>query len=131
MVNKKERFYIWIYYYGSKEEAMNYNCTIKAFGDEEYSYNGPPSSLDESKDTIIREENALSLGAVQVKRIVDKHHGHLQCFVKITAGPKDVEVKVEEMESGISDDNDKNTKSNRSNLKKRKVSLRVLLLLNK
>jgi hypothetical protein len=75
MVKEKDRFYIWIYYYGSKEEAKNYHCTIKVFGGgagEEYIYNGPPRSLDESKDQIIREENDLSLGVGQVKRIVDK-----------------------------------------------------------
>jgi hypothetical protein len=29
----KGRFYIWVYYYGSPEEAKNYHCSIKLFGD--------------------------------------------------------------------------------------------------
>jgi hypothetical protein len=71
---KEDRFYIWIYYYGSKEEAKNYHCTIKVFegAGEECNNIGPPRSLDESQDQIIREENVLSLVVAQlVKRIVN------------------------------------------------------------
>jgi hypothetical protein len=32
MVLRNDRFYIWLYYYGSKEEAKNYSCTIRAYG---------------------------------------------------------------------------------------------------
>jgi hypothetical protein len=101
MVKEKDHFYIWIYYYGSKEEAENYQSTIKVFGGaaEEYIYNGPPRSLDESKDQIIREGNALILCVSQVKRLVNKDS--LQCSVKMSC-PKD-EAKDEDVESGISD----------------------------
>jgi hypothetical protein len=52
---EKDRFYMWVYYYGSKEEAKNYSCAIKAYGsdNEEFINNGPPRSLDESKDEVI------------------------------------------------------------------------------
>jgi TFIIF-interacting CTD phosphatase-like protein len=85
MVRSKDRFYIWIYYYGSKEDATKYRCTIKVFGaagDEECIYNGRPRSLDESKHQIIRDENALILGLGQVKRIVNKER--MQCSVKMS-----------------------------------------------
>jgi hypothetical protein len=102
------RYYNWVYYYGSPEEAKNYHCTIKLFGgsgDDEYSFNGPPRSLDESQDQIIKEEHALSLGTLQVIRIKG-----LQCSVKVSC-PKD-EAKDEDVESGISDN--ENTTSNTS-----------------
>jgi hypothetical protein len=68
--------------YGSKEEAENYQSTIKVYGGagEEYNYIGPPRSLDESKDQIIREGNALILYVSQVKRLVNKDC--LQCLVQ-------------------------------------------------
>jgi hypothetical protein len=93
----KGRFYIWVYYYGSPEEAKNYHCSIKLFGDgEEFIYNGPPRSLDESKDQIIGEDHALSLGFCRVP--CEKT---LKYSVKISC-PKD-EAKDEDVESGISD----------------------------
>jgi hypothetical protein len=102
MDKENDRFYIWIYYYGSKKEAKNYHCTIKVVGGdgEEYIYNGPPRSLDESQDQIIQEENALILGVGQVKRII-VNKKRLQCSVKISC-PKD-EAREEDVESGISD----------------------------
>jgi hypothetical protein len=120
MVKNLDRFYIWIYYYGSPEEAKNYICTIKVFGgaDDEYIYNGHPRSLDESSDEIIQEENALSLGVGQVKRIIKNNR--LQCSITITC-PKD-EAKDEDVESRISD-NDEKTTLNTLIIKKRKVSL--------
>jgi hypothetical protein len=108
MAKEKDHFYIWIYYYGSKEEAENYQCTIKVYGGagEEYNYIGPPRSLDESKDQIIREGNTLLLCVSQVKRLlVDKNC--LQCSVKVSC-PKD-EAKDEDVESGISDNENKNS----------------------
>jgi hypothetical protein len=101
----KDLVYIWVYYYGSPEEAKNYHCSIKLFGDgEEYIYNGPPRSLDESHDQIIREDHALSLGCL---RVLDES---IKYSVKISC-PKD-EVKDEDVESGISDN--ENTTSNSS-----------------
>jgi hypothetical protein len=66
---------------------------------EEYIYNGPPRSLDESQDQIIREDNALILSNGQVKRIISQDK--LKCSIKITC-PK-LEAKDEDVESGISD----------------------------
>jgi hypothetical protein len=104
MAKEKDRFYIWIYYYGSMGEAENYNSTIKVFGGtgEEYIYNGPPRSLDESINQIIRDENALILGVGQVKRLLVNEA--LQCSVKMSC-PKD-EAKDEDVESGVSDNED-------------------------
>jgi hypothetical protein len=88
MSKEKRLFYIWVYYYGSPEEAKNYNCTIKVFGgdDEEYNYICHPRSLDESQDQIIRGKNALILCAAQVKRIITSER--LQCSFKMSC-PKD------------------------------------------
>jgi hypothetical protein len=68
--------------------------------DEEYIYNGPPRSLDESLDQTIEGKNALILFVYQVKRII-VNKDKLQCSVKISC-PKD-EARDEDVESGISD----------------------------
>jgi hypothetical protein len=67
-----------------------------------YIYNGPPRSLDESINQIIRDENALILGVGQVKRLLVNEA--LQCSVKMSC-PKD-EAKDEDAESGVSDNED-------------------------
>jgi hypothetical protein len=112
MAMKNDRYYFWAYYYGSSEEAKNYNCTIKLFGgDEEYSYNGPPRSLDESRDEIIWKEYALCLGFEQFVRLIQKDRQYdFDYSVKISC-PKD-EARDEDVESGISDN--ENTTSNHS-----------------
>jgi hypothetical protein len=100
LVNK--RVYIWIYYQGSKEEAKNYICTIKVYGgseNEEFLYNGPPRSLDESKDEVIDGDYGLSMSLSQVKRLVSE--GNMDYYVKISC-PKE-EARDEDVESGISD----------------------------
>jgi E3 ubiquitin-protein ligase SIAH1 len=100
LVNK--RVYIWIYYQGSKEEAKNYICTIKVYGgseNEEFFYNGPPRSLDESKDEVIDGDYGLSMSLSQVKRIVSE--GKMRYSIKISC-PKE-EARDEDVESGISD----------------------------
>jgi hypothetical protein len=109
MIHINERFYIWVYYYGSKEAAKNYNCVIKAYsGDnEEFSYIGAPRSLDESEDDIINGEHGLMLGCGQAKRIVLEEK--MNYSVKISC-PKE-EAKEEDVESGISD-NENTTSSN-------------------
>jgi hypothetical protein len=118
MVLENGRFHIWVYFYGSKEDAKNYHCQIKVYGadNEELSYNGTPRSLDESKEEVLNEECGLILSLAQVKRMVSEEN--LKYSVKITC-PKD-EARDEDVESGISD-NDENTTSNHST-KKRKVS---------
>jgi E3 ubiquitin-protein ligase SIAH1 len=66
------RFYFWVYYHGSPENAKNYKYTIKIFnnGDEKFIYNATVRSLNESKETIIRDENALVISTTQVRRLV-------------------------------------------------------------
>jgi E3 ubiquitin-protein ligase SIAH1 len=109
-VVKNQRFYVWVYYYGSKEEAKNYNCTIKVYGgnNEEFIYNGPLQSLDESEDEVIKGECGLMISLGQAKRIVSKEE--MKYSIKITC-PKE-EARDEDVESGISDN--ENTTSNNS-----------------
>jgi hypothetical protein len=85
---------------GSKEAAKNYNCTIKAYGEnEEFSYYGAPQSLDESKDEIIAGECGLMLSLGQLKRIVS--NGEMKYSVKIFCPKED--AMDEDVEFGISD----------------------------
>jgi hypothetical protein len=111
MVLKNNRFFIWLYYYGSKEEAKNYICTIRAYGgpdNEEFIYNGPPRSLDESIHDVIKGDCCLSISLSQAKRIVSEKN--MKYSIKISC-PKE-EARDEEVESGISDND--NTTSNNS-----------------
>jgi hypothetical protein len=95
------RLNIWVYFYGSKEEAKNYNCTIKVCGkdNEEFIYNGSPRSLDESEDEVIKGHCGLMLSLDQAKRIVSK--GKMKYSVKISCRKED--ARDEDVESGISD----------------------------
>jgi hypothetical protein len=101
MDQKNYRFYLWVYYYGFKEDAKNYNCTIKVFGGdyEEFIYKGHPSSLDESREEVIDGDCCLSISRSQAKRIVAE--GKMNCSVKICC-PKE-EARDEDVESGVSD----------------------------
>jgi hypothetical protein len=85
MAMEKDLCYFWCKYVGSKEEAENYQITIKVFGGagEEYIYNGHPRSRDESKTQIIREGNALILCVLQVKRLLGNKDS-VQCSVKMS-----------------------------------------------
>jgi hypothetical protein len=112
MVLRNDRFYIWLYYYGSKEEAKNYICTIRAYGGpdkEDFSYNGPPRSLDESLLEVVDGDCGLSISLSQAKRIVSEKK--MKYSIKISC-PKE-EARDEDVESGISDN--ENTTSNNSN----------------
>jgi cold shock CspA family protein len=81
---KKERFYFWVYYHGSPEEAKNYKYKIKVFGDcdTEFIYNDTVRSLDESKETVFNDDRGLVIIASQVKRLVS--NGDLKCSVSVT-----------------------------------------------
>lgn len=72
IILKNNRFYLWVYYYGSKKDAKNFNCTIKVTGgnNEEFSYKSHPRTLDETKEEIINGDNVLSMSLSQAKRIV-------------------------------------------------------------
>jgi hypothetical protein len=80
------RFYFWIYYHGSLENAQLYKCTIKVFGncDVAYTFNGTVRSLDESKATIFNDENALVISACQARRLVSTER--LKCTAQVTCG---------------------------------------------
>jgi hypothetical protein len=91
MVLENNRLNIWVYYYGSKEAAKNYNCAIKAYGgdNEEFIYNGAPRSLDESEKEVTEGERGLMLSLGQAKRIVTK--GKMKYSIKISC-PKEEAV---------------------------------------
>jgi E3 ubiquitin-protein ligase SIAH1 len=111
MVLVKKRFFIWVYYYGSKEEAKNYICTIRAYGgsdNEDFSYNGPPRSLEESFKAVIDGDCGLSISRSQAKRIVSEKN--MKYSIKISCLKE--EARDEDVESGISDN--ENTTSNNS-----------------
>jgi hypothetical protein len=84
MTLNKGQFYFWVYYHGSPEEAKNYKATIKVYnddGEKQFTYNATVRSLDESKETIIKDENALIITASQVRRLVPNEL--LKCSVKV------------------------------------------------
>jgi hypothetical protein len=102
MVLVQKRFYIWLYYYGFKEEAKKYICTIRTYGgpdNEEFIYNGPPRCLDEPMDDVIDGDCGLSISLSQAKRIVSEEK--MKYSIKISC-PKE-EGRDEDVESGISD----------------------------
>jgi hypothetical protein len=96
MILKNKRFHIWVYYHGAKTEANNYNCHIKVYGgdNEEYCYNGPPRSLDESVEEIIAARSGLVLCTRQAKRIISEEA--MNYSVKISCLNEGVEEAMEE-----------------------------------
>jgi hypothetical protein len=105
-VFKQGRFYFWIYYHGSMEEAKSYKCTLKVIGneDDEYIYNGTVRSLDESKETVFADERALVISASQVRRLVSNTK-LLKCYVKVSCPKQEAieEAKKESVDSDLSD----------------------------
>jgi hypothetical protein len=99
------RLYLWVYYNGSPEEAKNYKCKIKVFGDcdTEFVYNDTVRSLDESMDSVLKDERALVISATQAKRLVSNEG--LKCSVKVSCPKEEAieAVKIENVESDLSD----------------------------
>jgi hypothetical protein len=98
--------HFWVYFYGSKEATKNYNCIIKLYGgpdNEEFIYNGPPRSLEESKEEVLEGHCGLIISLDQAKRIVSEKK--MKFSVKISC-PKQ-EAMDDDVQSGISD-NDQN-----------------------
>jgi hypothetical protein len=98
---KNKRLYLWVYYYGSPEEAKNYTCCLKVFGDcdAEFIYNGIVRSLDEPKETIFEDGCALDISLTQARLLVSNEQ--LKCSVQVSC-PKE-EAKKEDVESDVSD----------------------------
>jgi hypothetical protein len=100
VILKHQKFYMWVYYLGSKEEAKNYSCAIKVYGgpdNEEFSYIGPPRSLDESLEEVIAANCGLMLNLDQAKRIVSEEK--MKYSIKIFSSKE--ETKDEDVESGV------------------------------
>jgi hypothetical protein len=102
---KNGRFYLWVYYHGSPEEAKNYKCKLKVFGDcdAEFIFNGIVRSLDESKETVFKDECSLDFSVTQARQLVS--NGLLKSSVEVSC-PKDEAIEMankEDVESDLSD----------------------------
>jgi hypothetical protein len=96
--------YFWIYFHGTPDEAVHYSYRIKITGrnGKELTFKGKVYSLDETKETIMLSEDIFFLSNGQVKLLqVDS-----QIHFEITLYSDKEEIKDEDVESGISDDDD-------------------------
>jgi hypothetical protein len=94
--------HFWIYFHGTPEEAVHYSYRIKIIGGngKEHMFKGNVYSLDETKKAIIANEDVVVVFDGQVKRLeVDG-----QINFEITLYSDKEEIKDEDVESGISDD---------------------------
>jgi large subunit ribosomal protein LP2 len=94
--------HFWIYFHGTPEEAVHYSYRIKIVGanGKELMFKGNVYSLDETKKAILAKEDVIIQYDNQVKRLeVDG-----QINFEITLYSDKEEIKDEDVESGISDD---------------------------
>jgi hypothetical protein len=105
-IASKFRFF-WIYFHGTPEEATHYSYRLKIIGENELIFKGKVISLDMMKDYM----NAIVLEAnPDVLILYDVQVGHLQVDgqinFEITLYSDKEEIKNEDVESGISDDDE-------------------------
>jgi hypothetical protein len=105
LVLQNGRFYLWVYYHGSPEEAKNYTCNLKVFGDcdAKFIYNGIVRSLDEPKETVFKDGCALDFSLTQARLLVS--NTVLKCSVQVSCPKEEAkeEAKKEDVESDVSD----------------------------
>jgi uncharacterized protein YegP (UPF0339 family) len=89
LILKNKQFITWVYYYGSKEEAKNYICTIQVTGcdNEEFIYKSHPRTLDESEEEVLNGNCVLSISRDQAKHCVS--HGDINISVQISCLKED------------------------------------------
>jgi hypothetical protein len=98
-VLKSQHF--WIYFHGTPEEAVHYSYQIKIVGGNgpELMFKGNVYSLEETKEAIMANEDVVVVFDGNVKRLeVDG-----QINFEITLYSDKEEIKDEDVESGISD----------------------------
>jgi hypothetical protein len=98
--------HFWIYFHGTPEEAVHYSYKIKIIGrnGKKLTFRGNVFSLDfgETKKTIMASEDVFILDEKFVKRLqVD---GQINFEINLVSDKE--EIKDENVESGISDDDD-------------------------
>jgi hypothetical protein len=96
--------YFWIYFHGSREEADHYTYQIKITGgnSKELIFKGKVYSLDKTKKTVMANEDVFILYPGQAKQF--KVAGKIN--FEITLYSDKEEIKNEDVESGISDDDE-------------------------
>jgi hypothetical protein len=96
--------YFWIYFHGTPEEADHYSYRIKIIGvsGHELTFKSNIYSLDETKETLIAKEDVFILSERQIKHFQVTG----QINFEITLYSDKEEIKNEDIESGISDDDD-------------------------
>ena len=101
-------FYQWVHFLGSTIEAKNYVYTLEYIGtdDSERSniYKARVVSIDETKDSIIENSNCLSMPFRSLKAHFVDQDRNFRFSLKIWNMKE--EVKDENVESGISDDDE-------------------------
>jgi hypothetical protein len=96
--------HFWIYFHGTPEEAVHYSYRVKITGENgiELTFKGNVYSLDETKTAIKAKKDVYILFDVQAKRFqVDG-----QINFEITLYSDKEEIKNEDVESGISEDDE-------------------------
>ena len=101
----KERFWFWLTFMGSSDEAENYSSSIsienkvgKKF--DKFNFTGSVHTLDEKAHDIIGSGSLLSIGINEAKRLLTEEK---ELQVEITIRNLKEEAKDEDIESGVSD----------------------------
>jgi hypothetical protein len=94
--------FIWVYFHGTPEEAVHYSYRIKitGIGGKELTFKGKVFSMNASQDTIVANDDVFKLSDDTAKRF---QNGNVINFdIKLFTDKE--EIKDEDVESGISDD---------------------------
>jgi hypothetical protein len=94
--------HFWIYFHGTLEEAVHYSYRVKITGRNgiELNFKGKVCSVDETKKTLMAKEEVFILFDCQAKRFQVNNEINFE----ITLYSDKEEIKNEDVESGISED---------------------------
>jgi hypothetical protein len=110
--------YIWVYMFGTIPETKNYNYIVKisgTTGSNELTYKDHVQSLGQSLESIVYGKTALMISTAQVDQFANVN-GNIHFSVVIESLKE--EFKNEDVESGISEDDEDEPESAATNSKK-------------
>jgi hypothetical protein len=98
------RLVFWIYFHGTPEEAIHYSYRVKITGENgiELTFKGNVHSLDETKKVIMAKKDSFILFDCQARLF--QVGGRIN--FEITLDSDKEEIKYEDVESGISEDDE-------------------------
>merc|ERR1719273_1149671 len=99
---ENEHLYVWICLLGSSDEAKNFSCSYSMKNEigEKFTYTGPVHTVDKNYEDIVTSGSLLGIRIDAVKRSLNEEK---ELDFEIIIRNLKEEVKDEDMESGVSD----------------------------